>query len=190
MDLAGSERVGRSGAEGGRLREARHINKSLSALGDVMDALRRKRPHVPFRNSRLTFLLQDSLQGDSKTLMMVQVRQNAGRLSKAAARVSPLCPAPFALGVSGRGRRWRVAVLAQVRPARSQRGAQRLQAAAGQPLGFVLAHAAMPRGGLTSFNVAPPLPCAFLAKLKPSLKCPPPPPSLRLKHFRLFFLCL
>ncbi|XP_019748761.1 kinesin-like protein KIFC3 [Hippocampus comes] len=73
VDLAGSERVGRSGAEGGRLREARHINKSLSALGDVMDALRRKRPHVPFRNSRLTFLLQDSLQGDSKTLMMVQV---------------------------------------------------------------------------------------------------------------------
>ncbi|XP_051920187.1 kinesin-like protein KIFC3 isoform X2 [Hippocampus zosterae] len=73
VDLAGSERVGRSGAEGGRLREARHINKSLSALGDVMDALRRKRPHVPFRNSRLTFLLQDSLQGDGKTLMMVQV---------------------------------------------------------------------------------------------------------------------
>ncbi|KAE8297821.1 Kinesin-like protein KIFC3 [Larimichthys crocea] len=74
VDLAGSERIAKSGAEGSRLREAQCINKSLSALGDVINALRSKHAHVPFRNSRLTYLLQDSLSGDSKTLMMVQVR--------------------------------------------------------------------------------------------------------------------
>ncbi|XP_039209597.1 kinesin-like protein KIFC3 isoform X3 [Crotalus tigris] len=73
VDLAGSERVGRSGAEGSRLREAQYINKSLSALGDVIYALRSRQSHVPFRNSKLTYLLQDSLSGESKTLMMVQV---------------------------------------------------------------------------------------------------------------------
>ncbi|XP_076003007.1 kinesin-like protein KIFC3 isoform X3 [Genypterus blacodes] len=73
VDLAGSERISKSGAEGSRLREAQCINKSLSALGDVINALRSKHAHVPFRNSRLTYLLQDSLSGDSKTLMMVQV---------------------------------------------------------------------------------------------------------------------
>ncbi|XP_039769361.1 kinesin-like protein KIFC3 isoform X3 [Ornithorhynchus anatinus] len=73
VDLAGSERVGKSGAEGCRLREAQYINKSLSALGDVISALRSRQGHVPFRNSKLTYLLQDSLSGDSKTLMMVQV---------------------------------------------------------------------------------------------------------------------
>ncbi|KAM6430694.1 kinesin-like protein KIFC3 isoform 1-T4 [Liasis olivaceus] len=73
VDLAGSERVGRSGAEGNRLREAQYINKSLSALGDVIYALRSRQGHVPFRNSKLTYLLQDSLSGESKTLMMVQV---------------------------------------------------------------------------------------------------------------------
>uniref|UniRef100_A0A8D2N0Y0 Kinesin family member C3 n=1 Tax=Zonotrichia albicollis TaxID=44394 RepID=A0A8D2N0Y0_ZONAL len=52
---------------------AQHINKSLSALGDVIYALRSRQGHVPFRNSKLTYLLQDSLSGDSKTLMMVQV---------------------------------------------------------------------------------------------------------------------
>lgn len=73
VDLAGSERVGKSGAEGPRLREAQNINKSLLALGDVICALRSKQPYIPFRNSKLTYLLQDSLSGDSKTLMMVQV---------------------------------------------------------------------------------------------------------------------
>lgn len=78
MDLAGSERIAKSGAEGSRLREAQCINKSLSALGDVINALRCRHAHVPFRNSRLTYLLQDSLSGDSKTLMMVQVRPAGG----------------------------------------------------------------------------------------------------------------
>ncbi|XP_010860271.1 PREDICTED: kinesin-like protein KIFC3 [Bison bison bison] len=73
VDLAGSERVGKSGAEGSRLREAQHITKSLSALGDVIAALRSRQGHVPFRNSKLTYLLQDSLSGDSKTLMVVQL---------------------------------------------------------------------------------------------------------------------
>ncbi|XP_067348052.1 kinesin-like protein KIFC3 isoform X4 [Channa argus] len=82
VDLAGSERIGKSGAEGSRLREAQCINKSLSALGDVINALRSKHSHVPFRNSRLTYLLQDSLSGDSKTLMMVQVSPLPANMSE------------------------------------------------------------------------------------------------------------
>ncbi|XP_027137011.1 kinesin-like protein KIFC3 isoform X3 [Larimichthys crocea] len=82
VDLAGSERIAKSGAEGSRLREAQCINKSLSALGDVINALRSKHAHVPFRNSRLTYLLQDSLSGDSKTLMMVQVSPLPSNLSE------------------------------------------------------------------------------------------------------------
>ncbi|XP_039652106.1 kinesin-like protein KIFC3 [Perca fluviatilis] len=82
VDLAGSERIGKSGAEGSRLREAQCINKSLSALGDVINALRGKHSHVPFRNSRLTYLLQDSLNGDSKTLMMVQVSPLPSNMSE------------------------------------------------------------------------------------------------------------
>lgn len=73
VDLAGSERVSRSNASGDRLKEAQHINKSLSSLGDVFSALVSHANHVPYRNSRLTYLLQDSLGGDSKTLMFVNV---------------------------------------------------------------------------------------------------------------------
>jgi len=71
IDLAGSERVGKSGAAGERLKEAQAINKSLSALGDVIQARAERQKHVPFRNSVLTHLLADSLSGDSKTLMVV-----------------------------------------------------------------------------------------------------------------------
>ncbi|XP_048137261.1 kinesin-like protein KIN-14C isoform X3 [Rhodamnia argentea] len=73
VDLAGSERVDRSEVTGDRLKEAQHINKSLSALGDVIFALSQKSPHVPYRNSKLTQVLQTSLGGQAKTLMFVQL---------------------------------------------------------------------------------------------------------------------
>jgi chromosome segregation ATPase len=73
VDLAGSERVRKSKVDGDRLKEAGFINKSLSALGNVMEALDRKASHVPYRDSKLTYLLQDSLGGNSRTMMIVAV---------------------------------------------------------------------------------------------------------------------
>ncbi len=63
VDLAGSERLSKSNATGERLNETKAINKSLSALTDVFVALSKKQSHVPYRNSKLTFLLQPCLSG-------------------------------------------------------------------------------------------------------------------------------
>eukprot|EP00930_Biecheleria_cincta_P018178 TRINITY_DN1424_c0_g2_i1.p1 TRINITY_DN1424_c0_g2~~TRINITY_DN1424_c0_g2_i1.p1 ORF type:complete len:970 (+),score=222.53 TRINITY_DN1424_c0_g2_i1:31-2940(+) len=71
IDLAGSENTNKSGVSGQGMKEAQNINKSLSALGDVIQSLVAKNPHTPYRNSKLTMMLKDSLGGDSKTLMIV-----------------------------------------------------------------------------------------------------------------------
>lgn len=77
IDLAGSERQSRTGASGDRLVEAGNINKSLSALGNVIHALvtraQGKSAHVAYRDSKLTHLLKDSLGGNSKTVLVAAV---------------------------------------------------------------------------------------------------------------------
>lgn len=71
VDLAGSERADKTGASADRLKEAQNINKSLSALGDVISALSEGEKFIPYRNNKLTQLMQDSLGGNAKTLMFV-----------------------------------------------------------------------------------------------------------------------
>ncbi|KAL1549765.1 kinesin-like protein KIN-14G [Salvia divinorum] len=73
VDLAGSERADKTDAVGDRLKEAQHINRSLSALGDVIASLAQKQSHVPYRNSKLTQLLQDSLGDQAKTLIFIHI---------------------------------------------------------------------------------------------------------------------
>ena len=75
VDLAGSERVRLSGATGQRLEESKQINKSLSALGNVISALTdtKGRQHIPYRDSKLTRMLEDSLGGNCKTTMMAMI---------------------------------------------------------------------------------------------------------------------
>ncbi|TCD71885.1 hypothetical protein EIP91_000017 [Steccherinum ochraceum] len=72
VDLAGSEKVGKTGASGQTLEEAKKINKSLSALGMVINALTdTKAKHIPYRDSKLTRILQESLGGNSRTTLII-----------------------------------------------------------------------------------------------------------------------
>jgi len=71
VDLAGSEKTRKTQARGQRLDEAKQINKSLSTLGQVINCLTTGKAHVPYRNSKLTRLLSDSLGGNSKTCIIV-----------------------------------------------------------------------------------------------------------------------
>uniref|UniRef100_A0A8C1KMD8 Kinesin-like protein n=1 Tax=Cyprinus carpio TaxID=7962 RepID=A0A8C1KMD8_CYPCA len=72
VDLAGSEKVSKTGAEGAVLDEAKNINKSLSALGNVISALAEgTKTHVPYRDSKMTRILQDSLGGNCRTTMFI-----------------------------------------------------------------------------------------------------------------------
>lgn len=73
VDLAGSERASKTGATGDTLKEAQAINKSLLALGDVIQALTTKAKHIPYRNHPLTQLMSDSIGGNAKTLMFVNI---------------------------------------------------------------------------------------------------------------------
>lgn len=82
VDLAGSECVGRSGASGDRKREAGNINQSLLTLGRVISALVEKRRHVPYRDSKLTRLLQESLGGKAKTTIIATVTPSASGLEE------------------------------------------------------------------------------------------------------------
>jgi kinesin family protein 3/17 len=84
VDLAGSERIKLTGATGQRLEEAKKINQSLSALGNVIAALTDSKPrtHIPFRDSKLTKLLEDSLGGNCKTTMMAMISPSADSFSE------------------------------------------------------------------------------------------------------------
>ncbi|EFJ16874.1 hypothetical protein SELMODRAFT_116032 [Selaginella moellendorffii] len=74
VDLAGSERMSKAGAKGKRFRELTNINWSLMALGNVISALADgKSTHIPYRDSKLTRLLQDSLGGNAKTVMVANI---------------------------------------------------------------------------------------------------------------------
>jgi hypothetical protein len=79
VDLAGSERVRVTQATGQRLEESKKINQSLSALGNVIAALtdQKARPHIPYRDSKLTRILEDSLGGNCKTTMMAMISPSA-----------------------------------------------------------------------------------------------------------------
>ena len=81
VDLAGSERVAKTGATPQQLKEANSINKSLSALGDVIAALVSEAQFIPYRNNKLTQLMQDSLGGNAKTLMFVKSQWGPASMS-------------------------------------------------------------------------------------------------------------
>jgi len=81
-DLGGSERLKRTEASGEQRKEAIEINKSLTALGDVIEAVARKQRQIPYRNHKLTQVMQDSLGGTAKTLMFVNCSPNKSNISE------------------------------------------------------------------------------------------------------------
>lgn len=88
IDLAGSERICKSEAEGLRMFEACNINQSLSALGKVLYSLAGKQAHIPYRDSKLTHLLRDSLSGDAKTMMIITVNPSPEDVSESSSSLS------------------------------------------------------------------------------------------------------
>lgn len=84
VDLAGSERVRVTGATGKRLEESKKINQSLSCLGNVIAALtdQKLRAHIPYRDSKLTRILENSLGGNCKTTMMAMISPSGEAFSE------------------------------------------------------------------------------------------------------------
>ncbi|KAL1163804.1 hypothetical protein V6Z11_A06G027700 [Gossypium hirsutum] len=83
VDLAGSERIAKTGAGGVRLKEGKYINKSLMVLGNVINKLSngaKQRAHIPYRDSKLTRILQTALGGNAKTSIIVHVEETKGTL--------------------------------------------------------------------------------------------------------------
>lgn len=82
VDLAGSERVSKSFAEGEALEEAKKINQSLSTLGKVINSISKKSSHIPYRDSKLTRLLKESLGGNNKTTLIVNCSMHYSQLDE------------------------------------------------------------------------------------------------------------
>jgi len=82
VDLAGSERVSKSFAQGESLEEAKKINQSLSTLGKVINCISRKTGHIPYRDSKLTRLLKESLGGNNKTTLIVNCSTHSSQIEE------------------------------------------------------------------------------------------------------------
>merc|ERR1711972_591076 len=105
-DLAGSERMKKSEAAGDVLKEGIEINRSLTALGDVIEALTKGVNHIPYKNHKLTQVMQDTLGGSSKTLMFVNCSPGASCLAETLASLKYASRAKRVMNnASGRDRR-------------------------------------------------------------------------------------
>ena len=100
LDLAGSERLAKSGASPDQQREASSINKSLSTLGDVISALSSDKSFVPYRNSKLTMLMQDCLGGNAKTLLFVTASTAPYNLEETLTSLTSVLPHLLSLSLS------------------------------------------------------------------------------------------